>query len=777
MNKKVLIPIIFSFILILSQLPSYASSVTELGVEPDSIKDQRALVLLLIDQEIMQYNSMATKIDRYAEDITRSIQVSVEQIQINTSWNENQIRSILQEKFIENGLVGGVLIGNITTPFYEHYPTVYPYQDLDDRYGADIWIGIIRPPIQGTASIELLETYFDRNHAFHSKTQVFNRECILASTYESEKKLIERIQRSGRWDAHFTLGNHSDTAFWKTQYLNLLSTNAEVLHVHGHGGPIHHDPNIWYTDIQKHPPQAAVVYLQTCNTGNFNKTNYIGGWYLFSGNTLAVISHSSPVWGFKGSGWGEGDNTVHLLSLAGGSLLGEAVLSSHPLQETMVILGDPTIAFSKTSPQKDQLFTLDIGNIVIGRTNTSIEESWYTDHILSADFNNDDAIDVIIDNVLYSNTGIDTHQMFTQKTLNISGMRPCAVDIDYDDDMDIVTAGDFIRIYVNEGHGIFDLDSVIKGKKTKAVVADDFDGDGDVDIIASNENGSIFYFEKVDTVYTIDFLTNVSWQPYALISLDSDNDGDKDVVIGDRAGFLHFFENHGNATFTKTTEHFGGYFYHGLSTGDFDNDGDTDLFLNGVFCDHKILSNRGDGTFQASDSIDAFSDTFLCLGVASDDFDNDGDIDILITHYDGIHFKENRYGFENSPPENLRIDGPAKGKKGKQYDYRVSATDLDAETIFYYLTWGDGSDDWIGPVSSSQEITISHIWDEKGNYLITAKAYDEFFYESDMVTIQMNMPKIMVFKDVLFRLIHQKLYDFPFLDFFSYRLLNLKIIN
>jgi len=756
MKKTNVLIILYSFIIVFIIFNQNVSSYYELEYNSISTLNDDGLVIILIDQGIMQYDSLITKIDRYANDVRQSLQTSIEQIQINTSLTDKQIRTILQNKYLNDNLVGCVLIGNITTPYYDIYPTVFPYQDLDETYGADIWIGVIRSPIKGYESIDILEKYFDRNHAFHSKELVYNRAGIYASTYEPEEILKERVERSGRWNPIGILGNHSDTKYWKTQYLKLLTTNAEILHVHGHGGQLHHDQDIWYTDIMDNPPQAALIYLQTCNTGNFNITDYLGGWYLFSGNTLAVITHTSPVWGFKGSGWGEGDNMVHLLSIAGGSILGTAVISSHPIQETIVILGDPTLALPEVSPQTNQLFTPDIGKIVIGRKNTSIEKSWYTDHILSTDLNNDNAIDVIIDNNLYINNGRNAHQMFTKKPLNISGVRPCSVDIDNDNDMDIITAGDSINIYLNSGDGNIKLYDTIGNQSTKAVAAADFDNDGDIDIIASNETGSIFFYEKNEDKYTSIVIETVSWQPYALVTENLDMDDDMDLIIGDRAGFLHFLINKGNGTFTKISKQFGGYFYHGVSTGDIDNDGDSDILLNGVFCNHKILINNGEGEFSEHNSLFAYEDAFLCLGVAIDDFDSDGDADILTTQYDGIHFKENTYGYENNPPENLAFIGPTNGKKQREYEYSLSAKEPDNDKLYYYVSWGDGSSDWIGPCESSQETILFHTWDTKGEYLITAKAYDTNFYESNTATIKMNTGKTIGFIDLFFQWFHQK---------------------
>jgi len=741
--KKILIIIVFLFFMLnilSSSFFSYSTSDAYPGLYSSEL--HKPLILLFVEEQLMYNESLNSKIDRYAEDIKHTMNANVEKFLVNTSHNITQIKRILKQNYYSYNLIGSILIGNVTTPVYDQYPTVFPYQDLDNTYGRDIWLGIIRPPVEGEHAISLMKSYFDRNHDFHSKKIMFNRECILASTYEPDEILKERAQKSGRWNPDTLVGNQSNPKDWKSQYLKSLSTNVELLHFHGHGGPIHHDETIWSSDIKQHPPQAAIIYLQSCNTANFIKKDYIGGWYLFSGNSLAVISHSSPVWGFKGSGWGEGDNTVHILSIAGGSSIGDAVLYSHPIQESLVILGDPTLSLPKVSPKKDQLFTTDVGPIVIGRENTSIETSWYTDHLLSADFNNDGLTDVLIKNKMYINNEISSYPAFVQKSVNISGIRPCSIDFDYDGDNDIITAGESISLYENDGTATFSFHQYIeKNIQTDAVVANDFNNDGNVEIIATNHSGSVFYYEQSSTGFSRSLLKNISNQPFGMVSFDFDDDSDVDCVIGDRGGLLYFFENNGNATFNVTQKRFDGYYYHGLSKGDFDNDGDIDLLLNGVFSDHHILLNNGDGKFQDTGPLLAFSDIYLCLGVTSNDFDNDNDIDILLTHYDGIHFKENHNEFNNDKPIDLSVNGPSDGRKGKKYEYSITSIDPDDDSVFYSISWGDGHNDWIGPYDSNQEILISHIWDEKGSYEITVQVFDEFFYEGNSVKLPIQMKR------------------------------------
>ena len=81
------------------------------------------------------------------------------------------------------------------------------------------------------------------------------------------------------------------------------------------------------------------------------------------------------------------------------------------------------------------------------------------------------------------------------------------------------------------------------------------------------------------------------------------------------------------------------------------------------------------------------------------------------------------------------------GYYGEPYDYTFIASDIDGDDVWYFIEWGDGDiEEWIGPYSSGQGITVSHTWDEEDTYTIRAKAKDIFDQESDWGTLEVSMP-------------------------------------
>jgi len=150
---------------------------------------------------------------------------------------------------------------------------------------------------------------------------------------------------------------------------------------------------------------------------------------------------------------------------------------------------------------------------------------------------------------------------------------------------------------------------------------------------------------------------------------DYDCDGHLDVV---RTHFMNqatgLYRNPGKGEFEDVTAQAGlirerRFVSWGAGLLDFDNDGNPDIFivtgqvypeLEAVLPNYPrkgpriVFRNRGDGTFEElpDGSQPALSERHVSRGCAFGDFDNDGDLDILIMN-------------QNEPPTLLRNDAPA----------------------------------------------------------------------------------------------------------------------
>jgi len=104
------------------------------------------------------------------------------------------------------------------------------------------------------------------------------------------------------------------------------------------------------------------------------------------------------------------------------------------------------------------------------------------------------------------------------------------------------------------------------------------------------------------------------------------------------------------------------------------------------------------------------------------------EIDISIT---------NNEEFFNSPPEKPTITGPTSAKYGEEHTYEITATDPDNNNIYYYIDFGDGTEEIIkGPYGSGKTTKVKHTWETQGAYIIKVKARDTYDEKSDWVSLK-----------------------------------------
>jgi len=107
----------------------------------------------------------------------------------------------------------------------------------------------------------------------------------------------------------------------------------------------------------------------------------------------------------------------------------------------------------------------------------------------------------------------------------------------------------------------------------------------------------------------------------------------------------------------------------------------------------------------------------------------------------------------NNEPAAPGIVGPINGENGKEYEYEFSVSDEHfgpgsdpfTEPAVCHVDWGDGTEQWYGPIymSSSNDIkiTLKHTWKEQGTYNLKAQVIDGYGLESEWSNLQVSMPK------------------------------------
>ena len=282
------------------------------------------------------------------------------------------------------------------------------------------------------------------------------------------------------------------------------------------------------------------------------------------------------------------------------------------------------------------------------------------------DYDNDGDLDILLTGwtgsssvtKIYRNNGDNT---FTDQTsISLLGVSEGSVtwcDYDNDGDLDIlltgisVSSGNISKIYRNNGNNSFIEQASISltgvGNGSSAVWGD-YNNDGYMDILLTGYTGNNYVSKVYKNNGNNNFIeqTSISLTDVSNSSAewgDYDNDGDLDILLSGYTGsgyISKIYRNNGNNSFTEQTS----ISLTGVGNdtdgkasaiwGDYDNDGYLDILLTGntgTGYISKIYRNNGDNSFTEQNSI---SITGICKSSAAwGDYDNDGDLDILLTGY------------------------------------------------------------------------------------------------------------------------------------------------
>jgi hypothetical protein len=118
----------------------------------------------------------------------------------------------------------------------------------------------------------------------------------------------------------------------------------------------------------------------------------------------------------------------------------------------------------------------------------------------------------------------------------------------------------------------------------------------------------------------------------------------------------------------------------------------------------------------------------------------------------------------DNAPNTPTLTGSSQGKPGQQYSYTSSTTDIDGDPIYYWFDWDDGTNTgWLGPIPPGAPMVANHSWSKKGTYEVKVKAKDIFHMETSWATLDVTIPKTLLFDGSI---IHTFLEKHPLLSFF-----------
>jgi hypothetical protein len=232
----------------------------------------------------------------------------------------------------------------------------------------------------------------------------------------------------------------------------------------------------------------------------------------------------------------------------------------------------------------------------------------------------------------------------------------------------------------------------------QGVALGDYDNDGYVDILTTEDNGNNRLFKNqgngnflqisgsISGIRTTDPSRDAEWGDY-------DNDGDLDLYVASYGSSSRLYKNNGDGKFTDVTETAGVSAYshnaRNVAWADYDADGDLDLFVT-IAADSSplvsqpdipyiprsniIYQNNGDGTFaDVTQTVGLYREgDWVLMNLA--DYNNDGYLDVHVVSGDKrypylLYFNNGNGTFtEVSEQAKVREYGSGRGSAWGDYD-------------------------------------------------------------------------------------------------------------
>jgi len=260
-------------------------------------------------------------------------------------------------------------------------------------------------------------------------------------------------------------------------------------------------------------------------------------------------------------------------------------------------------------------------------------------------YDNDGDLDLLVasSGKLYRNNADGT---FTDSGANLPSFSMATAawgDYDNDGDQDILIAGlsaapetPVTAVYRNMGAGQFEDSGIpLPGISVPvfagrgSVAWGDFDRDGDLDLLLAG-GGFTRVYANNQGVFADAEAGLADLETGVASAADYDNDGDLDVVAaGLHEGFsvTRIYRNGGNGAFVDIHAPVIGAHSPTVAWGDYDNDGDLDLIISSQDCEQAVRLYRND---ESDSFVMALKENPAPSIAKWADFDDDGDLDLVV---------------------------------------------------------------------------------------------------------------------------------------------------
>ncbi len=267
--------------------------------------------------------------------------------------------------------------------------------------------------------------------------------------------------------------------------------------------------------------------------------------------------------------------------------------------------------------------------------------------IAIGDLNNDGYIDQVTADsangevMILLGIGDGTFFAWTTEPANSDPQSVALGDLNGDGFLDIVTANlrtaapDQVNVLLYQGGGYTNPTSFGTGDGTRCVKLGDVNGDGDLDIVASNvfQDTVSVLLGNGDGTFAAQQVVSTGAGPNRLVLDDLDNDGDLDIATANQSDdTASVLLNNGDGTYAAATHVAVGDLPRDIAAGDYNNDGLLDLVTaNTADGTVSVLANNGGGSFGV---FDTFAVGTAPSGIAMADLDENGHAEVVVANRD-----------------------------------------------------------------------------------------------------------------------------------------------